>query len=967
MTGCGWVFGEGLSRYKYINETNKLTKQKSINERWKEKMFRKGMKKKLLAVLLVFVLLFGQIGAATALVAETEITPHSQLDRVHWTADHVYLPEGQNYFDLVVRLNWALTPPVAIADMIPFGVDIPTGAFTFGQGTVGPVVIGTVTEQFHGPPVDGRTPIPFDVVLTNHVVGQEIEITIRVNLAATTIPNVGDSEVINLHRGAMAEGSWEHTYFAVNVTRIARPTVTFDPNNGVFTGPTQLPTRDVIIGGLYGQAIDALGNLVNPELPRPTRVSHEFAGWWTTPAVGGTQITSTTEVTIATSHTLYARWTANEIQLTFDPNSGEFTGPTQSPTRTVLFGGLYGQAIDAQGNLLNPNLPRPTRVSHEFAGWWTTPAVGGTQITATTEVTIATGHTLYARWDANDVVVTFDANHGDPSATVPQSITFGHTYAAAMELPAVVALTERVGFNFVGWFTTPAVGGEQVHPTTVMDNPLPHTLYARWEAQVFSIWLVNNGPEGCPSTPNESLAAARLIRMWPELDGVVAHPDNDPIPASYADTIVATVRSNNDCALTLGILRVNLRWDEATGVFDPIIVNIDADTTINWEFIDFEITVFGQRVTAVLHNPYFCDCGLCDCDMCDVECTLCEDCGECPRCDGHLEFRWDAFNNGVGPGAYPSRPNPELAQLGTIRLWTGFGPIPATLEEQDRYNRPIPFRVVGAVDQDNNNAMQFVTNDSMWDQWGYMNLVDVDKANGAWEYIWLTIEVCDHRNPNPPYRGPYRALLINDRFVPFTVRFTFYTDQTELLQDGLHIDVPVIPGAPRATWPDQAALAAALSRGNIYGAPNAPGHAFWGWFDAPTLNASNRTRLTPLGDMRRPALADTCMLEVLLSSIENATTTAEISAIFNNAHGGTFEIFAIWSLWGDVDDNDIVNAADLNLLRLYVTFGEIVPLNLRAANVVVDGHVNAADLNLLRLYVTFGNLLPTVLGRPPQP
>src|SRR5699024_10137544 len=52
-----------------------------------------------------------------------------------------------------------------------------------------------------------------------------------------------------------------------------------------------------------------------------SRTGHSFHGWWTTSAAsGGTQLATTTVIT--SNITYYARWTANNYTVTFNPNGG---------------------------------------------------------------------------------------------------------------------------------------------------------------------------------------------------------------------------------------------------------------------------------------------------------------------------------------------------------------------------------------------------------------------------------------------------------------------------------------------------------------------------------------------------------------------------------------------------------------------------------------------------------------------
>ena len=170
-------------------------------------------------------------------------------------------------------------------------------------------------------------------------------------------------------------------------------TVTFNPNGGTVSPTTATVTYDSTYGSL----------------PTPTRTGYTFAGWWTA-ASGGTQITSSTKVTTASNHSIYAHWTANTYTVTFDPNGG-----TVSPTTaTVTYDSTYG------------SLPTPTRTGYTFAGWWTA-ASGGTQITSSTKVTTASNHSIYAHWTPKTYHVTYNSNGGTGN-DYEVDIVYGETF-----------------------------------------------------------------------------------------------------------------------------------------------------------------------------------------------------------------------------------------------------------------------------------------------------------------------------------------------------------------------------------------------------------------------------------------------------------------------------------------------------------------------------------------------------------
>ena len=228
-----------------------------------------------------------------------------------------------------------------------------------------------------------------------------------------------------------------------------------------------------------------------------------------------------------------------------------------------------------------------------------------------------------------------------------------------------------------------------------------------------------------------------------------------------------------------------------------------------------------------------------------------------------------------------------------------------------------------------------------------------------------------------PIRSSSTFVAVWEASAVFTLTFHLYTpnqgiwDAFDAYTTGVRygrpvIEVPVTPGTAQSTWDG---LAEALGLGNIYGVYGTPGHAFWGWFCDDTLNASGRTRVSGATTLRRPALSDRCGVEGILTSIENATTAAAVNALFGSTTGGNIDVFAVWSLWGDVDDDDEVTVHDVERLRRYLSYsdlGLIVHLNLRAADVIVDGDVNVHDQELIRQFVAYNDFgAGIVLGVAP--
>ncbi len=212
-------------------------------------------------------------------------------------------------------------------------------------------------------------------------------------------------------------------------------TVTFDKNGG--DTPSQA-SKSVTYDSTYGT------------LATVSRTGYTFAGWYTA-ASGGTQVTSSTKVTTAGAHTLYAHWTADSHTVTFDKNGGDT--PSQA-SKSVTYDSTYGA------------LATVSRTGYTFAGWYTA-ASGGTQITSSTKVTTAGNHTLYAHWTANKYTITF-------SGAVSGSESIDYTYAQAGTILFPQAVDQMgSGKIFTGWklttspATKPTVDGTEVSTSAI--------------------------------------------------------------------------------------------------------------------------------------------------------------------------------------------------------------------------------------------------------------------------------------------------------------------------------------------------------------------------------------------------------------------------------------------------------------------------------------------------------------------
>lgn len=106
------------------------------------------------------------------------------------------------------------------------------------------------------------------------------------------------------------------------------------------------------------------------------------------------------KITGSTSGTGSTQIIQQGIKVTFNPN-GDINTVCDTTSKQVKYGEEYG------------TLPIPARRGYTFLGWFTEKDEGsGEEITANTEVTIETSHTLYAHWKAKTYYVEYNPTGG---------------------------------------------------------------------------------------------------------------------------------------------------------------------------------------------------------------------------------------------------------------------------------------------------------------------------------------------------------------------------------------------------------------------------------------------------------------------------------------------------------------------------------------------------------------------------
>jgi len=308
----------------------------------------------------------------------------------------------------------------------------------------------------------------------------------------------------NLDEGTQQSGTWNRYTYGVGLTLPTTPTKaghTFAGwyDNASFTGTavtaitaTDTGTKeywakwtpnsyDITYENLYGASNtnpDAYiyGTGVTSFANPGTRIGYTFNGWYDA-ATGGNQVTSI-GITATGNKTLYARWTANSYDITYN----NLNGASNSNPATYS----YGVGVTS---FANPG----SRTGYTFDGWYDA-ATGGNQVTSIG--TTATGNkTLYARWTADSYSISYNVD-GNPwlsslpeSSLLPGSSSLPTSYIYGIGVASFGDPGSREGYTFDGWYDTAAGGTKVTSISTTATGD--KTLYGVWRANTYNIAYEN--------------------------------------------------------------------------------------------------------------------------------------------------------------------------------------------------------------------------------------------------------------------------------------------------------------------------------------------------------------------------------------------------------------------------------------------------------------------------------------------
>ena len=238
--------------------------------------------------------------------------------------------------------------------------------------------------------------------------------------------------------------------------------LTVDPNGGVWTDENQ-EYRTPQEYRLDYQS--------TKEIKIPSRVGYAFTTWNyvgnQTDSKMSSMISDATFTMGYEDITLKALWEANKYTIVFEPQGGSVT----DNHKTVTYDELYG------------SLPVATKEGYTFEGWYTD-KTNGEKVLDTDIVKVTKTTTLYARYTQNEYIVTYDAVGGNLKE-LEKTVTYDNKYGELTE-------PTMTGYTFKGWYLDAAYNNK-VDENTVVKTTSNHTLYAKWEINIYELIIDPNG------------------------------------------------------------------------------------------------------------------------------------------------------------------------------------------------------------------------------------------------------------------------------------------------------------------------------------------------------------------------------------------------------------------------------------------------------------------------------------------
>ena len=212
-------------------------------------------------------------------------------------------------------------------------------------------------------------------------------------------------------------------------------------------------------GGVIGYPsinVDYDTKLSEASMPIISKEGYTFQGWYSDQELN---TLFDFDTSIKSNITLYAKWSINTYEITFNSNDGS---------------NVDNQTINYNGLITEPS--NPTKEGYTFGGWYTDITLESPYNFSTP---VTSSFTLYAKWTLvshDKHSVSFDSNGGTDVITQANIDSGG--YATLPTTPT------KEGYTFVGWYTDTALETAYNFATPVTSS---FTLYAKWTVSKFTV------------------------------------------------------------------------------------------------------------------------------------------------------------------------------------------------------------------------------------------------------------------------------------------------------------------------------------------------------------------------------------------------------------------------------------------------------------------------------------------------
>ncbi|MDD4316559.1 MAG: InlB B-repeat-containing protein, partial [Clostridia bacterium] len=202
----------------------------------------------------------------------------------------------------------------------------------------------------------------------------------------------------------------------------------------------------------------------------PTKTGYTFDGWYTSASFSGGRV----EFLMAGStrdREFFAKWNIDSFTVSYDLKGGENSSDN-------VFSYNISQGV---------TLFDAFRMGYSFDGWYLKPS--GDRLTAIAQGTVGNIE-LEARWTAVEYGITYVLYDGQNHEDNPAGYTVTDAFTL---LPAA-----KTGYNFLGW----ADGSNNTVTSVSVGSTGLKVFYARWEAQIYSIYYPLDGGTQNPANPS---------------------------------------------------------------------------------------------------------------------------------------------------------------------------------------------------------------------------------------------------------------------------------------------------------------------------------------------------------------------------------------------------------------------------------------------------------------------------------